>query len=132
MEISAELSIAPNDSLESIAKLKLGEVQQLRDMETGYKWLTLKNVVVKDEYFILALCFFNDILKSVNVLVDDKPFNLNSSWEDCNEAEEEKTLLKYKQWIAQELGREGRFSWGEVSTNFDRKGWSTSIIVRYT
>lgn len=53
LEIAADLSIAPNDSLESIAKLKLGEVQQLRDMETGYKWLTLKNVVVKDEFSFL-------------------------------------------------------------------------------
>ena len=131
LELSESITIQANDTFEKINALKLGEVQEVRDMQNGYKWLTIKNLQVDKHFFILSLCFHNNRLISVNILVDDKRFDLNLSWIDWSEEDELTKLAVYKKWIKAELGHEGKFPWGEISASYDQKGGSTSVVVRY-
>ena len=129
MSISSEIELAPNDSFQKIDNLKLGEIQETRDMKTGYKWITTKNVKINQEYFILDFCFFNDAFVMLSFLVDDKKFDLNGSW--GSEGKEKNKERKYKNWVNDKLGHEGQFPWGEVLASFGQKGGFSSISIRY-
>lgn len=129
--ISPDVELKPNDRFEAVDKLKLGEIQEMRDFHNGYSWLTLKNVKVKDQYFILDICFKDKLLILIDLIVDNKKFDLNKSWDSWTEKAEKGNLPKFKKWIKEELGREGKFKWGQVSAGFDEKGAESSILIRY-
>lgn len=131
LRISSELVLAPNDSFEKINNLKLGEAQVIRDMGDGYRWLEVKNVKVGGNYFIIAVGFFEDKLRMLQLGFDDKKFELEANWDFWSEKEERRRQLKYKKWVIGELGREGQFSWGDVSASYDPKGGGSAIFVNY-
>ena len=131
LEILPQIKLTPNDSLDRAEGLKLGEAQELSDIRNGYKWLTLKNIEVDNEYFIITLCFLNDRLKSLNLVVSDKRFDLNGDWNSWDEPDEKRKLTEFQKWVKRQLGREGQFSWGQVNASYDQRGGSSSILVIY-
>jgi hypothetical protein len=129
--ISEKVQLKPNDPFDLIKEFKLGESQDLRDHENGYKWLTVKNLKVNDEYFILALCFQDNSLRQFNLVVNEEAFPASSSWNDWDEQVEKNKLIRYKAWIKAHLGYEGTFSWGQINASYDSKGGASTISVRY-
>jgi hypothetical protein len=132
LSISSEIELGPYDSYEKIDSLKLGEAQRTSDMTNGYKWLHVGNVKVREEYYNLSFCFFNEELIMLTFIVDDNKFDLSKNfWDTWDEVEERNKALKYKQWLISELGSAGQFSWGQVSADYDPRGGSSGISIKY-
>jgi hypothetical protein len=129
--LAPDVELSPKSNLDKVSKLKLGEIQELDDLENGYASFTLKNVKVDDHYFIFEFSFRHKKLKSIDFIVDKKKFDLKESWGSWNEKKEKALVSKFKKWILEEVGREGKFSWGRIHAAYDAKGGSSSIVISY-
>ena len=131
INISRDIELAPNDSFEKINNLRLGEIQVVRDMKNGYKWLDLKNVRIDSEYFIFSFGFYNEEFKMLDFVVDNKKFDLNETWDNWTEENERTQAQNCKKWISDKLGHDRQFPWGQVSTGLESKSGSSSIFIKY-
>ena len=131
IKLTDTLELTPNSNFDLIESLELGEVQEIRDMGTGYKWLDIKNIQIDDKYFIISLCFKETELSELSMVINDNPFDLNSGWEIWSEKEEKEKLNKYQDWLSQELDKERIFNWGEAWVSYDPKGCYRSIGIKY-
>jgi hypothetical protein len=129
--LAPDVELSPKSNLDKVSKLKLGEIQELDDLENGYASFTLKNVKVADHYFIFEFSFRHKKLKSIDFIVDKKKFDLKESWGSWNEKKEKALVSKFKKWILEEVGREGKFSWGRIHAAYDARGGSSSIVISY-
>ncbi len=114
-----------------IEKQNLGEIQEIRDMGNGYKWLEIKNIQIDNQYFNMSLCFKMEKLSQLTMVINDKPFDLNSGWDTWSVKAEKEKLKKFENWLNKELDRERKFNWGEVWANYDPRGASSSIRIIY-
>lgn len=112
-------------------KQSLGEVREVRDMGNGYKWLDIKNIKIQNEYYIISLCFKEQELTELSMVVKDERFDLSSDWRTWSEEKEKEDLKKYQNWLDKELGKKTKFHWGDVWAAYDSKGGSSSIGIRY-
>ena len=131
IELNDSLELTPNSNFDLIESQKLGEVQKIRDMGNGYKWIDVKNIQIGDKYFLMSLCFKGEELSELSMVINDNPFDLNSGWDSWSEKSEKEKLKKYRDWLTQEIGKEWDFNWGEVWADYDPKGESSSIGIRY-
>lgn len=125
------LQINPGDTVDSVSSLALTDNQDLRDMQNGWKWLTVKNLLVHGQYYILSFGFQADALKQIELIVSKDRFDLTAGWDTWSEASERKRLTDLRIWVTNELGREGAFDWGNVQATYDRKSGSSSIMIHY-
>lgn len=131
IRLNDSLNLEPNSSFEIIERQKLGVLQEIRDMGNGYKWLDIKNIQIDSQYFIMSLCFKKEKLSQLTMVINEKPFDLNSGWDTWSEKAEKEELKKFENWLNKELDKERKFSWGEVSANYDSRGGSSSIGIKY-
>jgi hypothetical protein len=80
-------------------------------------------------HFRFGFCY--NRLAKVSLAVSRERTMLVGSWENWSEHTEKNRLVEFKQWVHAEVGREGRFSWGRVTANYDEKGASSSISITY-
>ncbi|MBC7570675.1 MAG: hypothetical protein H7319_13190 [Spirosoma sp.] len=130
--LSPTVQINPRDRIDQVATFNFGVSQVLRDMQTGWKWLTVKNVIVAENYHIITFGFYRDVLFQVNLVVAADRFDLSQGWKTWSEVDELNTLTQLQQWLLTKLGREGVFGWGTIRTNYDPKGGGSSIRITYT
>jgi len=130
--LSPTLQINPGDRIDRVTAFNFGVTQVLSDMQTGWKWMTVKNVAVETNYFIFTFGFYHDVLIQINLVVAGNQFNLNLGWETWSESDELHTLTRLRHWVLAELGRGGVFGWGTVRTDYDPKGGASSICITYT
>ena len=123
--------VRSGDELENVASLALGERHEVQDMGTGWTWLRAQNVRVGNHYFLVGFAFCDNRLKLVHLVFSPIRFELPSSWDTWSENAEQQRLGKYQQWVRDELGHEGRFAWGTVEAEYDAKGGSSGITLRY-
>jgi hypothetical protein len=131
IKLNDSLELTPNSNFDLIESLKLGELQEIRDIGTGYKWIDIKNIQIDHKYFIISLCFKETKLSELSIVINDNPFHLNSGWESWSEKEEKEKLNKYQDWLSQKLGNDRIFKWGEAWASYDPKSCSSSIGIRY-
>ena len=131
IRLNGSLHLEPNSSFEMIERQKLGGLQEIRAMGNGYKWLDIKNIQIDNQYFIMSLCFIKGKLSQLTMVINDKPFNLNSGWDTWSEKAEKEKLKKFENWLNKELDKERKFNWGEVWANYDPRGDSSSIGIKY-
>ena len=131
IRLNDSLNLEPNSSFEMIERQKLGVLQEIRDMGNGYKWLDIKNIQIDNQYFIIFLCFKKEKLSQLTMVINDKPFELNSSWDTWSEKAEKEKLKKFENWLNKELDKERKFNWGEVWVNYDQREGSSSIGIKY-
>ncbi|MFD2936135.1 hypothetical protein [Spirosoma flavum] len=129
--LSATRRLSAGDAFDEVSGLPLGEVQTVADLGNGWKWLTIKNVAVEGKYFILSLGFHTNVLKLIELMVANDRFDLTPNWADWSEANELAILTDLRIWVANELGREGAFEWGDIEATYDSKSGSSSITIRY-
>ncbi|GAB3782930.1 hypothetical protein GCM10028818_39810 [Spirosoma horti] len=129
--LSATCQLKAGDTFSELLALQLGESQEVADRNNGWKWLTIKNLEVAGDYVIISLCFYADALKQIELIVSENRFDLSDDWHSWSERNELVILKKLRTWLRNELGREGKFDWGEVWASYDPKGGSSSISLRY-
>ena len=123
--------VCGGDSLETVAALGLGESTEVRDMQTGWQWLIARNVQVGSEYFALAFGFRDNRLQRVSLAVSSERVEAVNTWETLSERAERQQLEKLRQWIRREVGRDGAFSWGSVTAQYDFKNATSGITIAY-
>lgn len=131
LNISEAVQITPGASLEWIVDLNLGEVQELRDMNNGWKWLTTKNVMVGQDYFILTFCFHTNALVRVDLIVSAHKYDLTAGWDTWSEVSETQRLADFRKWLEKEVGIKKKFNWGSAEALFDRKSGASTIVLKY-
>ena len=134
---TGDLVLAPagrvraGDSLEMVTALGLGELNEVHDLPTGWKWLTARNVPVGPDYVHFQFGFCDNRLAMVSLAVSRERTALIGSWENWSERAERELLGELKHWVRAEVGREERFSWGTVTANYDEKSASSGITITY-
>ena len=125
------LALKPNLNIDLVENQDFEDVQETRDLGNGYKWIDIKNIQIENKYFIISLCFKENELAELSIILNDKPFDLSTSWDSWNEQDEEKKLIEYNNWLIEQLGTTRVFNWGEVWADYDPRGGSSSIGIRY-
>jgi hypothetical protein len=79
----------------------------------------------------VVLQFHGEQLQSLTLYHDADRFG--TSWSDWSEERELARKAFHEDWLTRELGiRLGHYPWGDISSNYDPKGGSSSIIIRYS
>ena len=107
--LSPSVCVRRGDSLETVVALGVGESAEVRDMQTGWKWLFARNVQVRTEYFAFAFGFSDNRLLQVLLAVSSEPFEPVDTWEALSERDERQRLEALRRWIRREVGRDGAF-----------------------
>ena len=123
--------VCRGDSLETVAALGLGESTEVRDMQTGWQWLIARNVQAGSEYFALAFGFSDNRLHRISLAVSSERVESVNTWKTLSERAERQQLEKLRQWIRREVGRDGAFSWGSVTAEYDFKNATSGITITY-
>jgi len=123
--------LKPNSDFETVKNANLGENQSIWEMKNGWIWINVVNVIINRSYFIFSLGFKNNKLREMSFIISDEPFSTEHNWNDFNRKDELKKLEDYKKWLFTNLGSDKEFCWGNVWTEFDVKGGSSSIGLRY-
>ncbi len=103
-----------------------------RDMKTGYVWLDFKNIHYKKQNIDLSVCCYNDLVMSIQVSPKHKELHTNGTWKNWSEEREKKILKYYEDWLEAEIGKIKHYSWGRISSQFDKKSGSSSITINYS
>ena len=131
LELAFDKTIKPTMSLREIKSMDIGESQSEIDMGNGWKWYNVGNVKVAELYFIISFGFLNDRLNQLSLGFSNSKYDLSKGWESWNEKEERRNAVVFDNWLKAELGSGKTFSWGEVWADYDEKGGSSSIGIRY-
>lgn len=123
--------INQNSDLESIANMGLGESQEVDDMKTGWIWLRIKNIMSSGYFFNISFAFNNSRLRELNFVMNNQKYDLDENWSDWSDKKELENLKFYQDWLQKEIGSQRNFDWGQVWADYDRKGGSSSIGLRY-
>ena len=100
----------------------------VRDIENGYIHYTIRGVIIEKISFSFLIIFNHEQLHMIIFGFDYSP---TDNWSNWSEEKELKRLDKYEKWLTQQIGTKRNYPWGVVEASFDRKGGSTSIVMRY-
>ena len=131
LALSETLRFNAGDTLEQIKILCLAANQTIADRQTGWQWLTVKNLWVDEQYYILSFGFQADALKQIQLIVSQNSFDLTANWDDWSEANERSVLTELRIWVVKQLGREGAFNWGDIWVAYDPKSGSSAVTLTY-
>ena len=131
IRLSDTCQLRAGDTLADISAFPPGEVKQFVDHKNGWQWLTIKNLVVEEYHVILSLGYCANALQRIELLVAHDPFDLTAGWDSWSEQRELEMLVVLRVWLRNELGREGRFAWGDARASYDPKGGYSSIGIQY-
>lgn len=123
--------ISLNSTLDSVSTMGLGEEQVTNDMNNGWIWLRVKNVEIGKYFYNISFAFNNQILSELSLIFDTKKLENNLDWSNWSEKEEKIKLKRYKDWVDKLVGRQRKFDWGEIWVEYDERGGSSSIGLRY-
>ncbi|WP_319502490.1 hypothetical protein [uncultured Draconibacterium sp.] len=129
--IDSNNSINPNLTILELKNLNLGESQVETDFQNGWTSITVKNLKIENEYFLMTFSFFNSTIQVISFIVDQNPIQTNKSWWDHSIEKEKIKQKEYSDWLDREIGTKRKFNWGEIESVFDNKGGGSSIIMRY-
>lgn len=129
--LAGTCQIKAGDTIDVVKSYNLSDNQSVKDMKNGWKWLTVKNVFIDEQYYFLSFGFRADALKQIELIVSKDRFKLSVNWNDWSEATELALLTELRIWVKNELGCEGTFDWGTVQAAYDSKGGCSSISIIY-
>ncbi len=129
--VADKTTIGPDSSMEEILSLNLGQLRNQGDHRNGWTWLTEKNVLLDNKYFIMNFFLFDNKLRQISFVVSEMKFNHELDWDSWSESQELLNLEKYKVWLANEVGNQEDFDWGKVWATYDSKSGSSSVGMRY-
>jgi hypothetical protein len=125
------ICLRPAASLEAVRTLLVAETTELRDLQTGWQWLLMRNVQVDSLYYLLHLGFEQQRLRRVALVVSPTPFAFPATWDGWSAEVEAHRLARLKHWIRAEVGQESDFAWGTVSAEYDPRSAGSSVTINY-
>ncbi len=91
----------------------------------------LKPQLLGEESFSISLFFdSNEIINflQISMIKDGIP-----SWDNWSEKQEQRRKAEHDQWLKMNIGKPPyKYSWGEISSNYDPRSGSSMITIRYS
>jgi hypothetical protein len=129
--IDKEHLITPQTTLATIEKWQLGTSQKTRQVENTWSWLEVKNLNVGKLYLNISFFFKDEKMGGFTFTFQDKPYDPNPSWDSWSKEFEEKNLVRFNNWLDEELGEVRELEWGKVEAFYDSKSGGSSIKLSY-
>jgi len=126
--LSSEMIIKVNQHFDEVYGFDINKTTD--NMRNDYKWIYFKNIKIENLYFSLGVCFFESKTKLINLSFSETDLNYKN-WEISSKKEEQHKLEKFEKWLNEIIGKQKKFSWGEISANTDIKGGGTSVLISY-
>ena len=91
----------------------------------------LKPQLLGEKSFSISLFFdSNGIINFVQISMIKDGI---STWDNWSEKEEQKRKAEHDQWLKMNIGKTPyKYSWGEISSNYDPRSGSSMITIRYS
>ncbi len=80
----------------------------------------------RETLFFVLLSFVDERLESVSFA-----YAKSTGWQEYSKATQDAEIRRYDCLVAELLGDDSCFHWGDVSTVVDAKSGSVSVVVRY-
>ena len=126
--LNSEMTIKANQHFKEVNDFNIEKTTD--DFGNDYEWVYFKNIKIENLYFNLGVCFFKTKTKFVTFSFSDTESN-NKNWDNWSENEEQAKLEKFEKWLNGKIGKQRKFSWREISANYDLKVGGTSILINY-
>lgn len=129
IRIGEATSVAANQSKVDVVSW-VGELATgFRDVGNGYEWLDLRKLTFGGHPAALSLCFHQGLLKQAAWSVQLPNAPVEDGWPTREAIDAE---LAFVRGTLDEMGvGTGHFSWGEVWSGFDEKGFLAANGLRY-
>lgn len=124
-------TVTPQTSLATLEQWQLGTSQETRQMGNNYQWMTIKNLQIDALYFNISFLFKDTRMAEVTFTFQDEPYATTPSWDSWSKEIEENNLLRFKEWLDQQLGEVRALEWGKVEALYDSKSAASSIKLSY-
>ena len=92
----------------------------------------LKPQLIGSENFTIVLYFNpNNLIEFMNISLSSDG-NI-PSWDNWSESDEIKKKDEHDKWLERKIGKPPyKYSWGEISSNYDPRSGSSMITIRYS
>lgn len=129
--IDNEQTITPQITLATIEKWQLGTAQKTRRMGNTWDWVDVKNLKIDQLYLNISFFFKDNKIGGFTFTFQDKPYDLNPSWDSWSKEAEETNLVRFNNWLDQQFGEKRVLEWGKVKAFYDSKSAGSSIKLSY-
>jgi hypothetical protein len=129
--IDNERKITPQTSLITIEKWQLGIAQNIRNMSNSWSWVDVKNLKINKLYLNISFLFNEKEIGGFTFTFQDKPYDMNPSWDSWSEEAEKENLVRFNNWLEEQFGEARAFEWGSVEAFYDSKSGGSSIKLSY-
>ena len=123
--------ITPQTTLATIEKWQLGIAQKTRSMDANWSWVDVKNIKINKLYFNISFLFKDKKIEGFTFVFQDKPYDMNPSWDSWSKEVEETNLVRFNNWLDEQFGEVGALKWGTVEAFYDLKSGGSSIKLTY-
>jgi len=129
--IDNEQTITPQITLATIEKWQLGITQKTRRMGNTWDWVDVKNLKIDELYLNISFLFKDKKIDGFTFTFQDKPYDLNPSWDSWSKDAEETNLVRFNKWLDEEFGEVSVLEWGSVEAFYDSKSAGSFIKLSY-
>lgn len=130
--INKERTITPQSKLATVESWELGSFQKTQKMADGWTLVEVKNLLIKSLYINITFRFYGQKIDGFTFVFQDKPYDMNPSWESWSKEVEETNLVRFNHWLKEEFGEVSNLEWGEMQALYDAKAAASSIQVSYS
>ena len=123
-ELMIRKAIRYDESLKMISKYTT------RDVQNGYKWIYIEDILIDGLIFNFGLCFYKDVIESINFTFRGK-YEKAFTWEDYSLEKEKRNKKEYEKWLRRIVGDTREFDWGTVGVYFDSRDETVSLHLHY-
>ena len=145
LDVGQERALYPGLTLETLlaSQWYADYFTEIRDMQNDYIWYSFHNVTISSTSFSILLLFQNSLLNTVMMSASNPKYGL--SWDDWSEAKELQRKQEHDRLLHKELQRppdirrskpypyiEYDVEYGTISSSYDPRSASSSILIHYT
>ena len=130
--IDNERNITPQTSLRTLEGWQLGRFQKTRQMENDWNWVEVKNLKIEPLYLNISFLFKESKIDGFTFVFQEKPYDLNPSWDSWSKEIEDSNLVRFKNWLEEKFDEARVFEWGSIEAVYDAKSGGSSIKVSYS
>ena len=129
--ISEQYTLTPQTSLAALKKQLLDVPQNTREMGTDYQWVDVKNFKIDQLYFNISFLFKNQKIEGCTFTFQSDPYENSPSWGSWSKEAEETNLIRFNNWLDQQLDGARVLEWGKVEAYYDSKTAGSAIRLSY-
>lgn len=129
--IDNEHRVTPQTSLATIEKWQLGTSQNTRQISNNWDLVEVKNLKIDKLYLNISFLFHDQKITGFTFTFQDKPYDMNPSWDSWSKKIEETNLVRFNDWLDEQFGETRELEWGKIEAFYDSKSAGSFIKLSY-